>query len=76
MFISCVAYGLLTPSTPHMTAFLEQLLPGYESRAWVGFFVGLIQSFLYGAFAGLVYVPVYNFLDRRLSRKGQPMRRS
>ena len=76
MFVFCIVYGLLTPSTPHMTAFLEQLLPGYESRTWVGFFVGLIQSFLYGAFAGLVYVPIYNFLDRSLFLKGSRLRRS
>ena len=27
--------------------------------------VGLIESFLYGAYAGLVYVPIYNFLHRK-----------
>ena len=70
MFVSCVVYGLLTPSSLHMTAFLEQLLPGYKPLSGVGFFVGLIQSFLYGAFAGLVYVPVYNFLNRNFSARG------
>ena len=70
MFMSCVVYGLLTPSSMHMTAFLEQLLPGYKPLSGVGFFVGLIQSFLYGAFAGLVYVPVYNFLNRNFSSRG------
>ena len=70
MFVSCVVYGLLTPSSMHMTAFLEQLLPGYKPLSGVGFFVGLIQSFLYGAFAGLVYVPVYNFLSHNFSSRG------
>lgn len=70
MFVSCVVYGLLTPSSLHMTAFLEQLLPGFHWLSWSGFFVGLIKSFLYGAFAGLVYVPIYNFLDHKLSAKG------
>ncbi len=34
-----------------------------------GFFVGLIQSFLYGASAGLVFVPIHNFLHRRWVRQ-------
>ena len=64
-YLFCVVYGLLTPSGVHMSAFLLQVLPGYELHSWRGFIVGLIQSFLYGADAGLVYVPVYNFLHRR-----------
>ncbi len=37
------------------------------SKLGVGgsFLVGLIESFLYGAYAGLVYVPIYNFLHRK-----------
>ncbi len=70
MFVSCAVYGLVTPASMHMTAFLEQLLPGYKPQSWVGFFVGLVESFLYGAFAGLVYVPVYNFLNRNFSSGG------
>lgn len=61
-YVFCIAYGLLTPSSMHMSAFLQQVLPGFEPNNWLGFFMGLIQSFLYGAYAGLVYVPVYNFL--------------
>ena len=64
-FMLCVVYGLLTPSGVHMTAFLEQALPGFEWLSWRGFLAGLIQSFLYGAYAGLVYVPIYNFLHRK-----------
>ena len=64
-FVFCVVYGLLTPPGVHMYAFLQQVLPGYESLSWRGFFVGLIQSFLYGAYAGLVFVPIYNFLHRK-----------
>ncbi len=64
-YIFCIIYGLVTPSGTHMTVFLAQVLPGFEPNNWRGFFVGLIQSFLYGAYAGLVYVPVYNFFNRR-----------
>ncbi len=64
-FVFCVAYGLATPESLHMHAFLEQVLPGFEWLSWSAFVIGLVESFLYGVYAGLVYVPVYNFLQRR-----------
>jgi hypothetical protein len=67
-FLVCVSYGLATPEALHMHAFLEQVLPGFKWLTLQGFFVGLVESFLYGAYAGLVYVPVYNFFVRRFGR--------
>ena len=63
-FVFCVVYGLLMPASLHTTVLLVQVLPGFEWLTWQGFFVGLIESFLYGAYAGLVYVPIYNFMHR------------
>ena len=65
-FVVCVIYGLVTPQTLHMHEFLEQVLPAFKWLTWWGFLLGLIESFLYGVYAGLVYVPIYNFLKRRL----------
>ncbi|MEO8728030.1 MAG: hypothetical protein ABI410_01550 [Rhodoferax sp.] len=59
-FVVCAAHRLVTPERMHKHAFLEQLLPG--------FLIGLIESFLYGAYRGLAYVPVYNFFSRRFHR--------
>ena len=67
-FLVCVSYGLATPESLHMHAFLEQVLPGFKWLTLPGFLIGLIESFLYGAYAGLVYVPVYNFFARRFDR--------
>ena len=64
-FVVCVGYGLVTPETLHMHAFLEQVLPGFKWLTLPGFLIGLVESFFYGAYAGLVYVPVYNFFARR-----------
>ena len=64
-FVFCVTYGMLAPSGIH-NAFLEQVLPGFKWLTWSGFLVGLIESFLYGAYAGLVFVPIYNFLHRKM----------
>jgi hypothetical protein len=59
-------YGLATPESWHMHQFLEQVLPGFKWLTWTGFAIGLVESFLYGAYAGIVYVPIHNFLQRRL----------
>ena len=64
-FVVCVFYGLATPEALHMHAFLEQVLPAFKWLTWWGFLLELVESFLYGAYAGLVYVPIYNFLQRR-----------
>ena len=61
----CVVYGLVTPESLHMHAFLEQVLPAFERLTWWGFLLGLTESFFYGVYAGLVFCPVYNGLYRR-----------
>ena len=64
IFVTCVIYGLVTPESLHMHAFLEQVLPAFKWLTWWGFLLGLAESFLYGAYAGLVFVPIYNFPQR------------
>lgn len=66
-FLVCVAYGLIVPESLHMRPFLEQVLPGFRWLTWRGFLLGLLESFLFGAYAGLVFCPVYNLLRRRLA---------
>ena len=64
-FLLCVIYGLLVPPNLHaMSGFLESVLPAFRWLTFWGFWLGLIESFLYGAYAGLVFVPIYNFLTR------------
>ncbi len=64
-FVLCVIVGLVVPANLHMTAFLEMVLPGFEWLTLQGFCLGLIESFLYGIYVGLVFVPSYNFFFRR-----------
>jgi len=64
-FVVCVISGLVTPESLHMSAFLEQVLPAFKWLTWWGVLLGLTESFLYGAYAGLVFCPVYNWLHRR-----------
>ena len=64
-FILCVIYGLIVPRSMHMPEVLEMILPGFRWLTFLGFCIGLIESFLYGAYAALVFVPIHNALLRR-----------
>lgn len=64
-YLLCVLYGLVTPASIHMTQFLEIVLPGFRWLTLTGFSVGLVESFLWGAYVGLVFVPIYNAVYRR-----------
>ena len=75
-FVVCVIYGLVTPETLHMHAFLELVRPGFKWLTLPGFLIGLVESFLFGAYAGLVYVPVYNFFARRFPSRHDVLRNS
>lgn len=68
-FLLCVLYGALVPDSLHMRALLEIVLPAFRWLTFGSFFLGLAESFLWGAYIGLVFVPIYNaFSRRRLSR--------
>jgi hypothetical protein len=64
-YVICVLWGLVTPEALHMHAFLEQVLPGFKWLTWWGFLVGLVESFLWGFYVGIIYVPIYNLLTKR-----------
>lgn len=64
-FVVCVLYGLVAPESLHMSRALAVLLPGFTWLTAPGFLIGLVESFLYGAYAGLVYAPIYNVFARR-----------
>lgn len=69
-FAVCIVYGLIVPERLHMTGFLESVLPGFRWLTPAGVLIGLVESFLYGVFAGLVYSPIYNALARRWPTSG------
>lgn len=66
-FVVCVLWGLSLPESMHMHQFLQLVLPGFT---WISFgsaILGLIESFLFGVYFAVIYVPIYNRLNR-----GQP----
>ena len=64
-YLLCVLWGLVTPGSLHMHQLLEQVLPGFRWLELGPFLLGLVESFLYGAYAGLLFVPLHNFFHRR-----------
>ena len=73
-FVVCVIYGAVTPQSFHTAALLEQVLPGFRWLTAPGFVIGLIESFLYGVFAGVTFCPIYNLVSRVRSGRPAPLR--
>lgn len=63
-FTLCVVFDLLFPQQAMYEAWLK-LLPGFEWLNWQSFFLGLIESYLYGWFITLIWVPLYNFFGSK-----------
>jgi len=64
-FVLCVIYGLIVPTRLGMAPFLEMLLPAFKWLTFWGVRLWPIESFLHGAFLGLMFAPIYNLLNRR-----------
>jgi hypothetical protein len=58
-FVLCVALGAVFPNFGLHKPWL-QFFPGFEWLTVKGFVIGLVESFAYGWFATLVFVPLYN----------------
>ena len=67
-YVLCVGYGLIAPSALHAGWLLEALLPGFKWLSTGSFVLGLIESALYGAWAGILYSWLYNYFARRTDR--------
>ena len=67
-FVLCVGYGLLVPAAFHPSWLLEAVLPGFKWLSVGSFVLGLIESALYGAWAGVLYSALYNYFARRAGR--------
>lgn len=65
-FVLCVLYGLIVVQRRDgMSAFLEAVLPGFKWLTPGEFILGLAESFLYGVYFAVVFVPINNFIQKR-----------
>jgi hypothetical protein len=65
-FILCVAWGALVPPSAHGTRFLEMTLPGFRWLTLGSFVLGLVETFVIGAYAGLLFTVVHNAVAKRV----------
>ncbi len=63
-FALCVVWGLIFPSQVAMQRPLEVIFPWFTWLSGGSFFIGLVESFLYGVYAAAVFVPLYNTITR------------
>jgi hypothetical protein len=58
--------GYLFSGLPFDHAVLGIFLPGFTLLSWSSFFLGLIESFLWGWYIAAVFGALYNFCLRRM----------
>ncbi|NOX27302.1 MAG: hypothetical protein GXP21_03785 [Gammaproteobacteria bacterium] len=68
-FVLCVGFDLVFPDIAMYESW-QKLLPGFEWLSWQSFLLGLIESYGYGWYFTLVWVPIYNFVVLR-KRQGK-----
>ena len=64
----CIVGYLLLPGLPVLHEALAIFLPGFRLLSWPSFFLGLIESFLWGWYIAVVFGAIYNFFLRRAAR--------
>jgi hypothetical protein len=64
-FALCVGFDLLFPEHAMYRAWRD-LLPGFEWLSWQSFSLGLVESWGYGWYFALIWVPIYNFFATRV----------
>lgn len=67
-FSLCVAFDLIFPNMAMYKSWMN-LLPGFEWLSWKSFLLGLAESYGYGWYFSLVWVPIYNVVAGRVSTK-------
>ncbi len=63
-FTLCVGFDLLLPEHAMYQSW-QALLPGFQWISWGSFFLGLVESYGYGWYFTLIWVPLYNVFAAR-----------
>ena len=67
-FVLCVGFDLVFPQMAMYRSW-QALLPGFTWISWSSFLLGLVESYGYGWYVALIWVPLYNVLSARAARK-------
>lgn len=66
-FALCVGFDLVFPQMAMYRSW-QALLPGFTGINWSSFVLGLVESYGYGWFVALIWVPLYNVFNARAGR--------
>lgn len=66
-YVLCILGYLLFPNLPVEHDALAIFLPGFTLLSWQSYFLGLVESFIWGWYVALVFGLLYNFFVRRAS---------
>jgi hypothetical protein len=64
-FTICVLGGVIAPDLPIPHRTLELLLPAFRWISWGSFVLGLVETFVFGAYAGWLLAFLHNLFARR-----------
>jgi hypothetical protein len=64
-FIICILGYLVWPNSPVQHSSLSLFLPGFTLLSWSSFFLGLIESVIWGWYVAGLFGGLYNFFLRR-----------
>lgn len=70
-FVLCVGFDLLFPEQAMYRAW-QDLLPGFSGLNVQSFLLGLVETYGYGWYATLIWVPIYNYVVARQARASHP----
>ena len=66
-FAACVVFDLIFPQHAMFQTW-QKLLPGFVWISWKSFLLGLVESYGYGWYFTLIWVPLYNVSAARGKR--------
>ena len=67
-FVLCVGFDLLFPAHAMLQVW-QRLLPGFHWLTWKSFVLGLIESYGYGWYFALIWIPIYNVVVARSKQR-------
>jgi 2TM family of unknown function (DUF5676) len=73
-YVICILGYLLVPDLPIAHTTLTNFLPGLTLLSWPSFFLGLVESAIWGWYVALVFGPLFNFFAREFLGRAAPER--
>lgn len=67
-FSLCVIFDLVFPEHAMYESW-RQLLPGFEWIGWKSILIGFVESYGYGWFIAIIWVPIYNVFSLQAQNK-------